>query len=61
MHKTQPALRSFCIIARRKRLGGCVGCIPPVMALAGLVIVGVSHLPQYQSCLVVAMALFPFL
>ncbi len=61
MHKTLPALRSFGIIARRKRLAVMSTFVLPVMALAGLVIVGVSHIPQYQSCLVVAMALFPFL
>ncbi len=42
MHKTLPALRSFDIIARRKRLAGFIGFLPPVRARAGLVIVGVS-------------------
>jgi len=43
---TPPALASFEIIARRKRLGGCVGFLLPVKARAGRVNRGVSHLPR---------------
>jgi len=49
MHKTLPALRSFYIIARHNGFGGFAGCVLPVRARAGLVIVGVSKLLQYHK------------
>ena len=44
-----PRSAVFDIIARRKRLGGYVGCVPPVRALAGLVIVGVLCSPSHTG------------
>jgi len=42
LHTTATALASFGIIARRKCLGGCFGCILPVRARLRLVKRGVS-------------------
>jgi hypothetical protein len=39
---TQKARRNFCVIARRKGLGACVGFVLPVRALFGLHNRGVS-------------------
>jgi len=43
MHVTLPALASFGIIARPKRLGGLVGFVLPVKARTGHVILGVEQ------------------
>ena len=51
---TPPALASFEIIARRKRLGGCIGFLLPVKAREGRVNRGVSPLPRNISYCTVA-------
>lgn len=43
MLKTNPARGSFHIIARLRRLGGCVGSLPQVRARVSLVILGVRQ------------------